>query len=127
MELAGALNRLADRIDELLVAERGAVADLSHRLRTPVTALRLDAEGVPSPSWRRPAPGARRHTAAHRRRHRAGRSPPGRGTDLAPACDATAVVRERLAFWSALAEDQGRPVDVDLRPGAAAGPVGRAT
>ena len=35
--LAGALNRLAGRIQDLLVAERDAVADLSHRLRTPVT------------------------------------------------------------------------------------------
>ena len=40
-----ALNLLADRIDELLAAERERVADLSHRLRTPLTALRLDAEG----------------------------------------------------------------------------------
>src|SRR5262249_55893453 len=40
------LNRLADRIGELLHAEREEVADLAHRLRTPVTALRLDAEAV---------------------------------------------------------------------------------
>ena len=45
VELGAALNRLADRIGELLTAEREAVADLSHRLRTPVTALRLDAGG----------------------------------------------------------------------------------
>ncbi|MGA8246328.1 MAG: HAMP domain-containing protein, partial [Nocardioides sp.] len=44
VELARALNGLADRTTELLAAERAAVADLSHRLRTPVTALRLDAE-----------------------------------------------------------------------------------
>ncbi len=44
--LAEALNRLAERITELLVAERAAVGDLSHRLRTPVTALRIDVEGV---------------------------------------------------------------------------------
>ncbi len=46
VELAETLNRLADRIVELLAAERAAVGDLSHRLRTPVTALRLDAEAV---------------------------------------------------------------------------------
>ena len=45
-ELARALNGLADRTTELLRAERAAVGDLSHRLRTPVTALRLDAEAV---------------------------------------------------------------------------------
>ena len=44
-----ALNRLAERITELLAAERAAVGDLSHRLRTPVTALRLDVESVRDP------------------------------------------------------------------------------
>ena len=48
-ELARALNGLADRTGELLAAERAAVGDLSHRLRTPVTALRLDAEAVRDP------------------------------------------------------------------------------
>jgi HAMP domain-containing protein len=36
--VAHALNGLAGRIDELLAAERETVADLSHRLRTPLTA-----------------------------------------------------------------------------------------
>ncbi len=44
--MAGALNRLAGRIEQLLAAERDSVADLSHRLRTPVTALRLDSESI---------------------------------------------------------------------------------
>lgn len=43
--IAEALNGLADRIADLLQGEREAAADLSHRLRTPLTALRLDAEG----------------------------------------------------------------------------------
>lgn len=38
------LNRLAGRIGELLGAVREEVADLAHRLRTPVTALRLNAD-----------------------------------------------------------------------------------
>src|ERR687898_930452 len=45
-DAARALNRLADRIDELRAAERERVADLSHRLRTPLTGLRLDAEAA---------------------------------------------------------------------------------
>ena len=49
VELGRALNRLAERVGELLAAERAAVGDLSHRLRTPVTALRLDAEAVRQP------------------------------------------------------------------------------
>ena len=45
-EVGVAVNRLADRIGELLAAEREAAADLAHRLRTPLTALRLDAEAL---------------------------------------------------------------------------------
>jgi signal transduction histidine kinase len=68
------LNRLAVRIGELLVHERETVADLSHRLRTPLTALRIDAESLrdgaemeriprkesPSPSGSADVPGAAR-------------------------------------------------------------------
>lgn len=45
--VAIALNGLAARIDELLTLERETVADLSHRLRTPLTAVRLDVEALP--------------------------------------------------------------------------------
>ncbi|MGN6605733.1 MAG: HAMP domain-containing protein, partial [Jatrophihabitans sp.] len=48
-EVGAALNRLADRIDQLIADERETVADLSHRLRTPLTALRLDAESLRDP------------------------------------------------------------------------------
>ena len=40
--VGGALNRLASRITDLLRHERETVADLSHRLRTPLPALRID-------------------------------------------------------------------------------------
>ncbi len=45
-KVGAALNRLADRIDEVIAVEREAVADLSHRLRTPLTALRLQVEAL---------------------------------------------------------------------------------
>ena len=48
-QVALAFNRLGDRVGELLEAERELVADLSHRLRTPLTVLRLDAEGLDNP------------------------------------------------------------------------------
>ena len=48
-QVAVAFNRLGDRVGELLEAERELVADLSHRLRTPLTVLRLDAEGLDNP------------------------------------------------------------------------------
>ena len=51
-ELAGAIDRLVDRIQLLLARERESVSDLSHRLRTPVTALRLRVEAVSDPDLR---------------------------------------------------------------------------
>jgi signal transduction histidine kinase len=109
--VALALNQLAGRIDELLVAERESVADLSHRLRTPLTGLRLDAE-----SLRDPEEAARLQTRVDALERavsavitEARRRSAGRGS-----CDAAAVVRERVRFWSVLAEDQGREVAVSL-------------
>jgi len=113
VELGEALNRLADRIGELLAAEREAVADLSHRLRTPVTALRLDAEAVAEPELA----GRLRDHIGHLERtvdavvkdaRRPVRSTLGR------SCDASSVVRDRVAFWSALAVDQDRSLTVSI-------------
>jgi signal transduction histidine kinase len=113
VELATALNLLADRIGQLLKAEREAVADLSHRLRTPVTALRLDAEAVTEGEL---ADRLRTHIAHLERTvdavvkdaRRPVRSTVGR------SCDAASVVRDRVAFWSALAADQGRNLNVSI-------------
>ena len=108
-----AVNRLAARIRELLAHERESVADLSHRLRTPVTALRLDVEGMPA------GPDRDRLTADVDDLDRQvgalirdARRPVGPGA--VAACDATEVVRERVEFWQALAEDQGRHVGLEL-------------
>ena len=112
-ELARALNGLAERTRELLIAERGAVADLSHRLRTPVTALRLDAETVPDSEL---AGRLGEHIGVLQRSIdaivRDARRPV--REDLREFCNASAVVGERVAFWRALAEDQGRPVQVSV-------------
>jgi signal transduction histidine kinase len=112
-EVSSALNRLADRIEELLAEERETVADLSHRLRTPLTALRLDAEALrdTAESERVGAQVSaleRTLTAVIR----AARRPQREG--LVPATDATAVVDERVGFWSALADDQDRERNVWL-------------
>ena len=88
-------------------------ADLSHRLRTPVTALRLDTEAV---SDAEVAERLQLHVATLQRTIDAivkeARRPV--RTDLAPGCDATATVRDRLEFWRPLADDQQRPMEVAL-------------
>ena len=113
VELARALNRFADRIDELVVAERESVADLSHRLRTPMTALRLDLDGV---TEREAADRLRVHVDHLARTVDAivkdARRPLSAAVER--RCDAATLVRERVGFWSALAADQGRRVDGDI-------------
>jgi signal transduction histidine kinase len=44
--LAEAFNRMADRLVTLLQAQRAFVADTSHQMRNPLTALRLRVEGL---------------------------------------------------------------------------------
>jgi len=112
-DVGKALNRLADRIDELIAEERETVADLSHRLRTPLTSLRLDAESLQDPAE---AERVGAHVSALERMLtaviHAARRPQREGR--LPSCDATAVVGERVEFWSALTEEQGRACTVSL-------------
>ena len=113
---AGAgLNRLALRIGELLAHERETVADLSHRLRTPLTALRIDAESLRDHAERTQVLadlGALERTVD--RVIREARRP---ARDGRVACDAVAVVAERAAFWLPLAEDTERAMAVELASG----------
>jgi signal transduction histidine kinase len=113
--VAVALNRLAARVRQLLASERDGVADLSHRLRTPVTALRLDTEFVED---RDVAERLRGHVTQLERTVDAivhGARRPSRSRQMtATSCDVGRVVAERVAFWSALAEDQGRPLRLAL-------------
>ena len=110
------LNHLAARIGELLAHERETVADLSHRLRTPLTALRIDTESLHDRGERAQLLGdvsavegtvsqiihdARRPAAA----------------DDAAVCEAGRVVAERAAFWRPLAEDAERRMTVDVAAG----------
>lgn len=115
-EVGRALNLLAQRIGELLEAEREVVADLSHRLRTPLTALRLDLDAVRDPEVQQ------RLTAdldevqryVDELIHEARRQV---RTGVQVTCDAGEVVRERTTFWSVLFEDQERSFSVHVQPG----------
>lgn len=102
-EAGAALNVLADRIDELLAAERERVADLSHRLRTPLTALRLGAEGQGAEAL---VADVDRLEAEVTELIRAARRPLHSAVQI--RCDLAAVVEGRAAFWGALADDDGR-------------------
>ena len=109
------LNRLAVRIGELLAHERETVADLSHRLRTPLTALRIDAEslrdGAEMEQLLADVNVVERTVSGII--HEA-RRPSGDGTRA--ACDAAGVTADRAAFWLPLAEDQDRRMTVELAP-----------
>ncbi|SNT08151.1 Signal transduction histidine kinase [Streptosporangium subroseum] len=109
-----ALNHLAGRITGLLAEERENVADLSHRLRTPLTALRLETESLGDPE------GAARIEARVDALERAVTSviteARQRARDRAE-CDAVAVTEARVAFWSVLAEDQSRHFTLHLASG----------
>ncbi|MEN8233362.1 MAG: HAMP domain-containing sensor histidine kinase [Actinomycetota bacterium] len=122
-EVGEAFNILAGRLDDLLEAERESVADLSHRLRTPLTALRLQAETV-----------ADREDAAAlladidqlevavdtmiaEARRESG------GADTTMTADVGEVVAHRSAFWQVLADEQGRATSLIIDPGEHRAPV----
>jgi signal transduction histidine kinase len=149
-EAGAAFNQMADRLAALRTAEREMVADLSHRLRTPLTGLRLDVEaleaaaGAPDqpdgPAGPEEADPYRTEEADPYRtigrvrqalaalEHEVDvliRTTRQAATASEPAppgrCDAGQVVTRRMVFWSAVAGDQDRRCKVSV-PGPA--PVG---
>ncbi|MFF0113970.1 sensor histidine kinase [Streptomyces prasinus] len=108
---AVAFNSMADQVVQLLANERELAADLSHRLRTPLTVLRLNAASLGD------GPAAEQTRAAVEQLEREVDTIIRTARDAKPqtaaagpgaGCDAAEVVRERMVFWSALAEDEGR-------------------
>jgi signal transduction histidine kinase len=106
-EAGQSFNAMASRVVQFLDAERELAADLSHRLRTPLTALRLDVEtlgeGTDAERIRQAVGTLEREIDTIIRTARRPLSERGPGQ-----CDVAEVINERLAFWSALAEDQDR-------------------
>jgi signal transduction histidine kinase len=109
-EVGQAVNELAERIGLLLASAKLTAADLGHRLRTPLTAMRLDTEALPDTPAReqllRDVDGLEeavsrlikdtRHTSR----------------SMVSGADAATALRERMAFWEVLAESQARHIEV---------------
>ncbi len=115
-QVGGALNLLAERIDTLLQAERAMTADLSHRMRTPVTALRAEVAQVREPQARLRLERVSDELSKAideiiREAQRPMRAGLGIVTDLAP------IARDRADFWLALAQDQRRLFTIDIQDG----------
>ncbi|MBI03216.1 MAG: hypothetical protein CL468_04200 [Acidimicrobiaceae bacterium] len=111
-ESGRAFNQLAERLTDLLAAERERIADLSHRLRTPIAALRLQAESVADPGEREALIGDIVHLEGEvtaliedvRRTESAG----------AAICALPAVVAQRMGFWRVVASAQQRTVEAEV-------------
>lgn len=122
-ETGEAFNYLAGRLDLLLAEERETAADLSHRLRTPLTSMRLQAEALGDETEREAMVGQvdRLEHAMNQvielARSRAAQ-PPGES-------DLNRVVAERAAFWHVLADEQGREMTLELADVAVAVSIGQ--
>lgn len=115
-ELAAITTRI-DRVDEmtrqLVAKEHKLIADVSHRLRTPLTALLLDADAVG------PGPVAERiRSAVVTLEHDVDDIIRAAGQAVEPiqpastTCDLSEVVRRRMRFWLLLATNQGRHCEI---------------
>lgn len=108
--VADALNRLAPQLRNLLISEREAVADLSHRLRTPLAALRLQAESLADADERGDVLMLvdRMQSSVDRLILDA------RFVDPDQSCDLVKVARQHAEFWSVLAEEEERSYELQI-------------
>jgi signal transduction histidine kinase len=116
--IRGRIGRVDEMARQLVAREKQMIADVSHRLRTPLTALRLDADAVSA------GPVADRIRSAVINLERdvndiilaASRAaepvrPP------STSCDLPAVVRHRMQFWQVPAQTQSRRCEVSCPDG----------
>ncbi|MFF9905637.1 ATP-binding protein [Streptomyces olivaceus] len=122
-EAGVAFNTMADRVVDLLAVERELVADLSHRLRTPLTALYLEADRMgATPSARRVTEAAGQLESELDSIIAAARTPlasahlGGAAAGAGKPCDVAEVVALRLDFWTVLATQQERLCERSFTP-----------
>jgi len=111
LESGRAFNLLAERVTDLITVERERVADLSHRLRTPLAALRLQAESIQDSDQRSSLiadisnlegevtaliEDVRRNEGEH-----------------ASIADLASVVSRRMGFWQVVAAAQDRSLTLE--------------
>lgn len=106
-EVGAEFNQLAEQVEHLLQVERETAADLAHRLRTPLTAAKLDAEAL-SDDLARDRLVEDLDELERTVDFIIGESRRPVRTEIDPGCDLAAVVADRAAFWSPLSEEQGR-------------------
>jgi signal transduction histidine kinase len=120
--LASQFNRTAGRLAELVTAQQQFVADASHQLRTPLTALRLRLENLAAELS---GDAAAHLEDAQSEVDRLTRLVDGllalsRAQQPSPApaaVDISNVVTERCAAWAALADEQGVELTVAINHG----------
>jgi len=122
-EVGRTFNDLAARLRDLLQAEREAAADISHNLRTPLTALRLQVESLPAEVRLQLLDDIALVESTVDRVITEARS---RGEEAPRSADLAGIAKERAAFWSVLAGEQGRSFDSDLPDRIIPVPVGPA-
>ncbi|HET7719945.1 MAG TPA: ATP-binding protein [Acidimicrobiales bacterium] len=119
--LARSFNVMADRVDHLVGAHRRFVADASHQLRTPLTALQLQLEtldGAP------PAQRRKKVAAALAETERLGQLVESllvlARADAGPVAEVTvdlgATVRDRAAVWDPVAREHGVELKIEVPP-----------
>ncbi len=113
-QVSTGLNGLAERISDLLAHERETLADLSHRLRTPLTALRIDAESLTGDAELMTRVVADVDTLTRTVNEVIDEARRPSADNRWATSDAGVVVRARASYWRALAEDQERWMTVDI-------------
>ena len=106
VDTAEAFNRLTGQVQRMLAAEREMVGELAHRLRTPLTRLRIDLDRVADDDL-----AADLHADVDALRDEIDDliAQARRTADPPRPLDVTGVAAERYEFWRALAADEDRP------------------